>query len=114
MSVSTVYAQLAVTDLTAAEPWFTRLVGHGPDRRPMPGLLAWNLCEGGGLQVFEAPDRAGQTAAIIAVDNIERQRKNIRTAGITAGDVTQGTSARFSIVTDPDNNTIVFEQPNPS
>lgn len=114
MTINTVYAQLAVTDLAAAEPWFSRLIGHGPDRRPMPGLLAWRLCDGGGLQVFEAPDRAGRTAAIIAVDDIDRRHKHIRAVGITASDVTQGTSARFSLVTDPDENKIVFEQPNPS
>lgn len=114
MPILTTYAQLAVADLAAVEPWFIRLFGRSPDKRPMPGLLAWNLCEGGGLQVFEAPDRAGKTAAVIAVDNIEQQRENIRAVGIAAGDPTQGTSSRFSLVTDPDGNTLVFEQPNPS
>ena len=45
------HASLCAADLAAAEGWFTKLLGRGPDHRPMPTLLHWELSGEGGLMV---------------------------------------------------------------
>ncbi len=37
--IRSLLAQSTVTDLDAAEDWYTHLFGRAPDARPMPGLL---------------------------------------------------------------------------
>ena len=53
MTFTTVLAQATVRDLAVAEPWYTALLGRGPDLRPMDGLLEWHLVEGSGVQVWQ-------------------------------------------------------------
>lgn len=54
-----------VTDESAAEKRYARLLAREPDDRPMPGLPEWHLGDGFGLQVWAEPDRAGRSAVVI-------------------------------------------------
>lgn len=44
---------LLTADLAAAEGWYTKLLGRGPDYRPMGTLVQWELFDQGGLMVDE-------------------------------------------------------------
>ena len=43
MNLQKTYASLLTADLAAAEGWYTKLLGRGPDHWPMPTLLHWEL-----------------------------------------------------------------------
>lgn len=65
MSITRVLAQSTVSDLVAAEDWYTRLFGREPDARPMPGLLEWHLGDTFGVQVWAEPNRAGRSSMVL-------------------------------------------------
>ena len=50
MSITRILANCTVSDLAAAERWYTTLFGRGPDANPMAGLLEWHLSGTFGLQ----------------------------------------------------------------
>ena len=47
-----IYTALLTADLAAAEGWYTKLLGRGPDNRPMKTLVQWELFDQGGLALF--------------------------------------------------------------
>ena len=57
MKLQKIYSALLTTDLAAAESWYTKLLGRGPDYRPMETLIQWDLFAQGGLQLA-TDDRA--------------------------------------------------------
>lgn len=42
MNLMTMYSALLTSNLAAAEAWSTKLLGPGPDRRPMDSLVQWS------------------------------------------------------------------------
>ena len=78
-------AHCTVTDLDRAEDWYTRLLGRRPDRRPMPGLIEWQLGDSYGLQLWSEFDRAGRSTVVV-----------------------EGTGARILQLADPDGNRVVL------
>src|SRR5690606_13366081 len=46
MKLQKIYAALLTADLAAAEGWYTKLLGRGPDNRPMDTLVQWELFDG--------------------------------------------------------------------
>jgi hypothetical protein len=55
MHLQKIYPALLAADLAAAESWYTKLLGRGPDHRPMPTLVQWELSEHAGLMVSNSP-----------------------------------------------------------
>ena len=49
MNLQKLYPALFTSDLAAAEAWYTKLLGRGPDYRPMDSLLHWELSDQAGL-----------------------------------------------------------------
>ena len=48
MHLQKIYTALLTADLAAAEGWYTKLLGRGPDYRPMDTLVQWELFDQGG------------------------------------------------------------------
>lgn len=71
-----------VSDLARAEHWYAQLIGRGPDRRPMPGLLEWQLGPGFGLQVYCEPERAGHSTVVLEVADLDAHAARLAEAGI--------------------------------
>lgn len=114
MSVDKVLAVVPVTDHDVSRAWYERLLGRGPDARPMPGLADWHLTDTAWLQVFRDRERAGRTFLNFAVADLAAHTAELATRGITLGELTVTTkSARLASTTDPDGNTITFIE-NPS
>lgn len=55
MNLQKSYSALLTNDLSAAEAWYTKLFGRGPDYRPMETLVQWELSNHGGLMLSTFP-----------------------------------------------------------
>src|ERR1700675_2133259 len=59
MPILNALASVAVKNLAAAVVWYEKVFGRPPDSRPMPEVAEWGFERGGGLQVYQLPERAG-------------------------------------------------------
>lgn len=97
-----------VADLERAERWYTALVGHGPDARPMEGLVEYHLGDASGIQVWLEPEAAGSSGCTAAVSDLDAVAEGLTAAGIAHEGVEQATSVRILRLTDPDGNRVVL------
>jgi uncharacterized protein YndB with AHSA1/START domain/predicted enzyme related to lactoylglutathione lyase len=104
-------AQTRVTSMDAAETWYTRVFGTGPDTRPMDGLLEWRFGVHHGVQVFLDPDHAGSCAVVLGVSDLDRELTRLDAAGVDHGGEQPGGGGRLLILTDPDGNHVVLTDP---
>lgn len=111
MTITALLAQMTVSDLAAAERWYRRLFGTGPDARPMDGLLEWHLAPTFGVQVFAEPDRAGHSSMVLTVDDVTAESERLTAAGIAHDGPQDATTVRILPLTDADGNRIVFTSP---
>ncbi len=107
MTYTSVLAQSTVSDLSAAERWYTALLGREPDARPMDGLLEWHVTGGGGLQLWAEAERAGGGTVVLGTDDLDGTAAQLATAGMAAGEPDPGGGARLLRLTDPDGNRVV-------
>ncbi|MGH8880389.1 MAG: VOC family protein [Stackebrandtia sp.] len=101
-------ANCTVTDGERAEAWYTRLFGHEPDTRPMPGLIEWQLSDTFGLQVWTEPDRAGGSTVVLDETDLDAAAAHLTATGIDHTGPQPGGGARILRVSDPDGNRVVF------
>ncbi|MCU1457417.1 MAG: glyoxalase/bleomycin resistance protein/dioxygenase [Actinomycetia bacterium] len=113
MTITNVLTNLHVSDAHAATAWYEQLFGREPDRRPMDGLVEWQLATTGGVQVFDDPESTGGTTVVLTVDDMDAHVADLGSRGITlVSDDVPGAKFRVATVDDPSGNTIVFIQPN--
>lgn len=108
MTIQKTYAALLVADMAAGEAWYTKLLGRGPDRRPMPSLLHWELSDHGGLMVSSSEEIAGHGVFFLYVADLTAERRRLEDAGIALGDDIEGDYSTLAQVSDPDGNLITF------
>jgi catechol 2,3-dioxygenase-like lactoylglutathione lyase family enzyme len=111
MALTRILAQSTVSDLTAAERWYTAVLGRGPDATPMPGLLEWYVGETAGLQVWSEPDRAGRSTMVLGTDDLDAFTAALVAAGIDHPDVVPGGGGHILQLADPDGNRVVIAGP---
>jgi predicted enzyme related to lactoylglutathione lyase len=111
MSVSNVFAGVAVKDFELVVAWYARLLERPADSRPMPNLAEWKFSEGGLLQVFNDEDRAGASSVTLAVTDLDEQVAKLVSKGIEIGPTTSSSFVKTAIIKDPSGNQIVFAQP---
>src|SRR5262245_58507191 len=110
MTITNALASLAVRDLAASSPWYERLLG--PGHQPMEEVLEWQLERGGGLQVYMAPERAGQGSCTLIVNDIDETARALRAAGIAPGvEPSRNDRVDTIMIRDPDGNSIAFSMP---
>ena len=90
MKLQKIYSALLTTDLAAAESWYTKLLGRGPDYRPMETLIQWDLFAQSGLQLATDDNLAGNGALFLIVGDIATERQRLRDLGISLSDDIQG------------------------
>jgi predicted enzyme related to lactoylglutathione lyase len=110
MSIRNVLAGVAVRDLQAAIPWYTRLFGRDADSQPMPEVAEWKFDRGGWLQVFHDDERAGASSLTLAVDDLDATVETLKRQGLKVGKKTDSPSVRTAQLEDPDGNRIVVAQ----
>ena len=111
MKLQKIYSALLTTDLAAAESWYTKLLGRGPDYRPMEILIQWDLFAQGGLQLTTDDNLAGNGALFLIIGDIATERQRLLNRGISLGNDDQGDYSTLAQVRDPDGNLITLATP---
>lgn len=111
MNPEKTYTSLLTTDLAAAERWYGKLFGRGPDYRPMPTLLHWELSENGGLMLSNSEEIACQGSIFLYVPDLAAERRRLEDAGILLGSDIAGDYSTLAQVRDPDDNLVTLASP---
>ena len=94
MNLQRIYTALLTADLAAAEGWYTKLLGRGPDHRPMDTLVQWELFDQGGVALSTDELIAGGGAMFLVVDDVAAERRRLQGLGIVLGDDLRATTRR--------------------
>lgn len=111
MNPQKIYASLLTADLAAAESWYTKLLGRGPDNRPMDTLVQWELFDQAGLMISTSEEIAGKGVAFLHVDDVAAERRRLQGLGIVLGDDIEGDYSTLAQVRDPDGNLLTLATP---
>jgi len=114
MIVTTVMAQLIVSDLDVAAEFYSTLFDRGPDATPMDKLLEWHFEGSGAIQVYEEPERAGKSGVTINVSDLDAEVAALDWSGIDHDPIMDATFVRIVQLQDPDHNRIVLAGPKSS
>jgi len=111
MNLQKIYTALLTADLAAAEGWYTKLLGRGPDHRPMDTLVQWELFDQGGLMLSSSDEIAGKGLMFLYVDDLTAERHRLQGLGIALGDDISGDYSTLAQPHDPDGNLITLATP---
>jgi catechol 2,3-dioxygenase-like lactoylglutathione lyase family enzyme len=111
MDLQKIYTVFLTQDIAAAEAWYTKLLGRGPDNRPMPTLVQWELSDQAGFGISSDTAIAGNGVAFLVVDDVAAERERLRNLGISVGDDIEGDYSTLAQVTDPDGNRLTLATP---
>jgi len=107
MTIDNALASLAVSDLEVASRFYARLLG--PGNVAMPEVMEWQFERGGGLQVYTAPERAGQGSCTLVVNDIDELARHLRATGIAEdAEPVRNEVVDTVMIKDPDGNSIAF------
>jgi hypothetical protein len=109
MSVTHLFAGVAVSDFVAARRWYEALFGSPPDMLPMEGEAVWHVTTSGSVYVTADAPRAGSALLTIAVSNLNEHATALAARGLNLREEEDDPSApRQLTVTDNDGNCIKF------
>ena len=111
MKLRKIYTAFLVADLAAAEAWYTRLLGRGPDNRPMESLVQWEFSDTAALALSSSEEIAGRGVAFLIVDDVAAERRRLQGLGIALGEDIAGDYSTLAQVTDPDGNKLTLATP---
>jgi len=111
MNLQRIYTSLLTADLRAAEAWYTKLLGRGPDNRPMDTLVQWELFNEGGLALSNDAEIAGRGVMYLYVADVATERRRLHDQGILRGDDITGDYSTLAQVRDPDGNLLTLASP---
>jgi predicted enzyme related to lactoylglutathione lyase len=109
MTIQNALASVAVKNVTSSTRWYEKLLDKQASK-PMPEVAEWRFERGGGLQVYELPERAGAGSLTLAVDDIDAQIARLEKLHIDTGNRTNGDRVKTVMITDPDGNHIAFAE----
>lgn len=105
-----IYTMLLTADLAAAEGWYTKLLGRGPDNRPMTTLVQWEFDQSG-VGLSTDAEIAGRGVMFLIVDDVAAERRRLQGLGIALGDDIEGDYSTLAQARDPDGNLITLATP---
>jgi len=111
MNLNKIYISLLTADLVAAERWYGKLFGRGPDNRPMATLEQWEFSHHSGLMLSDSDEIASFGAVFFYVADIDVERQRLRDLGIMLGDDIEGDYSTLAQVHDPDGNLLTLATP---
>lgn len=109
MTLRNALASVAVRDLGRARAWYEEWLGR-KGSSPMPEVVEWVFPNGGGLQVYQLPERAGQGSFTLVVEDIESEVRRLQALGIDASQRSSSERVKTVIITDPDGNHIALAE----
>lgn len=110
MPILNAIASLAVRDLSASSAWYASLLDKEADTRSRPEVAEWKFDRGGGLQLYQQPERAGGGSVTLAVDDIDLLATHLQQLNVAHGALTRTAQVRTIMLADPDGNHIAFVQ----
>jgi hypothetical protein len=110
MTIKNALASVAVKDVNAAAKWYEQVLSR-PASMPMPEVAEWTFERGGGLQVYQLPERSGSGSCTLIVSDIENLAAHLGTLGIDTSEKTSSERVKTVMITDPDGNHIAFAEP---
>jgi catechol 2,3-dioxygenase-like lactoylglutathione lyase family enzyme len=111
MKLQKMYAALLTADLATAESWYTKLLGRGPDNRPMETLVQWEIFDQVGIALSTDDEIAGRGVIFLYVDDVAAERRRLQGLGIVLGDDIEGDYSTLAQVRDPDGNLLTLATP---
>jgi catechol 2,3-dioxygenase-like lactoylglutathione lyase family enzyme len=111
MNLQKIYPALLTADLAAAEGWYAKLLGRGPDHRPMDTLLHWELSDQSGLMLSSSDEIAGRGVIFLYVADLAAERRRLDGLGIVLGEDIEGDYSTLAQVRDPDGNLVTLATP---
>lgn len=111
MKLQKTYTALLVADLAAAEAWYTKLLGRGPDFRPMESWVQWELSDDGGLALSTDAEISGAGVMFLVVQDLTAERRRLQDLGIALGEDFPGDYSTLAQLRDPDGNLFTFATP---
>ena len=108
--IKNVLASVAVKDLDSTVSWYERLFKRSPSR-PMPEVADWSFERGGGLQLYQLPERAGSRSFTLIATSVEEQIAQLDKLNIDTSQRTASDRVKTVMITDPDGNHIAFAEP---
>ncbi|RDE08921.1 VOC family protein [Pelagibacterium lacus] len=110
MNIQGLFAVATVADMARGEDFYTRLLGRGPDDRPMEGLIQWRQSYFG-IQLFEDAARAGRSRMTIVVPDMAETRAQLAGRGLTLEPEINGDFGKIAQIYDPDGNQVTLAEP---
>ena len=111
VNLQKIYTSLLTADLSAAESWYTNLLGRGPDNRPMDTLVQWELFDHVGIALSTDDEIAGRGVMFLYVDDLAAERHRLQGLGIVLGNDIEGDYSTLAQVHDPDGNLLTLATP---
>ena len=108
MSIDNALASVPVRDVDAAAEWYGQLLEQAPTRL-MDEVAEWKFDGGGGLQAYQASERAGGGSVTLAVTGIERHAEALRASGLEP-QVGGNDRVKTLMIKDPDGNSIALAE----
>jgi hypothetical protein len=108
MAIETIFAQVSCSDLQTSLPWYEKLFGKPPTRRPMAGLVEWQFSDSAEVQLFEQKQNAGHSVLTLGVLPLDVERQRLENAGLQLGPIEEADNYYLMRILDPDKNLIVL------
>lgn len=109
MAIQNALASVAVRDVDASAAWYARILGE-EGSRPMATVAEWTFERGGGLQVYEGPERAGRGSFTLAVSDLDQEIRRLDVLGVDTSGRMNGDHVRILMIKDPDGNSIAYAE----
>ena len=109
MVIQNALASVAVRDVDASAAWYARILGE-EGSRPMPTVAEWTFERGGGLQVYEGPERAGHGSFTLAVSDLDAEIRRLDELRVDTSGRMDGDHVRILMIKDPDGNSIAYAE----
>jgi predicted enzyme related to lactoylglutathione lyase len=111
MQIQGLYASIYVADLKVAEDFYTRLLGRGPDDRPLETMVQWRGIGTAGIQLFLDKGHAGHGVMTIVTPDIEATKTALKAKSIDLGEIRRGGYGAIANLQDPDSNRLNIAEP---
>ena len=110
MKITNALASIAVSNMKHSTDWYSTFLG--PANQPMPEVAEWKFEHGGGLQIYNAPERSGRSSCTLVVDDVDEVARTLRETGIAAdAEPVRNDRIETVMIKDPDGNSIAFAMP---
>src|SRR5262245_16033808 len=110
MAIRNALASVAVKDVDAAAEWYEKILDERSSK-PMPEVAEWTFERGGGLQVYELPERAGSGSCTLVVSDIDGLAARLEGLDVDTSERSASERVSTLMITDPDGNHIAFAEP---